>query len=250
MPQPTVTFHDPTPGSGYNRHSHRSAHGMSRRPRLSLWIAAGVAVLIVLALVGLYLAARQEPDFYQKAIAIDQAVLDKGSDRMLRQTAALQSAVQKEGRWEALFTAEQINGWLAVDRAKNHPNSLPPMMSDPRVAIDSKQVTFACRYHGGWLNSVASLTIEPAVPEPNVLALRIVKARAGLLPLPLGSIVDWLSQAARNMNLRLEWRHAGSDPVAVLSLPETEGDQTVRIDTLRLDDGEIYVAGSTQRRKP
>jgi hypothetical protein len=250
MPQPTVTFHDPTPGSGYARHVERSKNGMSRKLRLSLWIAGGLAVLVVLALLGLYLAAQHEPAFYREALKIDTAALDKGSDRMLQQTAALQSAVQKEGRWEALFTAEQINGWLAVDRAKNHPNSLPPMLSDPRVAVDSKQVTFACRYQGGWISSVASVTIEPAVPEPNVLALRIVKARAGLLPLPLGSIVDSLTRTAQNMNLRLEWRHAGSDPVAMLSLPETDGEQTVRIDTLRLDDGEIYVAGSTHRRKP
>jgi hypothetical protein len=221
---------------------------MSRKLRVSLWIFGGLAALVVLAVLGrlgFYLAAQQEPEFYRQAMAIEPAVLEKGSDGMLHEAAALQSAVSKEGRWEALFTAEQINGWLAVDRVKNHPKSLPTTISDPRVAIDSRQITFACRYEEGNTNSVLSLTIEPYVPEPNVLALRIVKARAGLLPMPLGQVLDRLSEAARDLHLHLEWRRAGGDPVAMLSLPESEDEKAVRIDTLRLGDGEIYVAGST-----
>jgi hypothetical protein len=180
---------------------------------------------------------------------LEPETLEKGSDQMLRQAAALEGAVVKVGHWEALFTAEQINGWLAVDRAQNYPNSLPPTMSDPRVAIDPKQVTFACRYQEGSTNSVLSLTIEPSVPEPNVLALRIVKARAGLLPLPLGQVLDQFTEAAHDMQLHLEWRRVGGDPVAMVSLPEDD-DRQVRIDTLRLGDGEIYVAGSTRRETP
>jgi hypothetical protein len=231
----------------------RAEIGMTRKLRLSLLIAGGLAVLVALTLLGLFglhLAAQHEPDFYREAMATDPEVLEKASDRMLHEAAALQSAVSKQGRWEALFTAEQINGWLAVDRAKNHPNSLPPTMSDPRVAIDSKQITFACRYEEGGASRVLSLTIEPQVPEPNVLALRIVKARAGLLPLPLGKVLDALSEAARNLHLHLEWRRAGEDPVAMISLPEEEDEPTAQIDTLRLGDGEIFVAGSTGPRNP
>jgi hypothetical protein len=226
---------------------------MSRKLRLVVLIAGGLAAMIVLTLaglLGLYLAAQHEPEFYRQAMATDPAVLKEGSDRMLRQAAALQGAVSKEGRWEALFTAEQINGWLAVDRVKNHLTSLPPTMSDPRVAIDSKQITFACRYEQWGASRVLSLTIEPQVPEPNVLALRIVKARAGLLPLPLGQVLDRLSESAHHLHLHLEWRRAGGDPVAMISLPEDEDDATAQIDTLRLGDGEIYVAGSTGPRDP
>jgi hypothetical protein len=223
---------------------------MSRRLRLSLLIAGGLAVLLALVLLGLCLAVKHEPAFYRKAMEIDPAVLEKASDQMLQQAAALQNAVRKEGRWEALFTAEQINGWLAVDRVKNHPNSLPPEFHDPRIAIDSKQMTIACRYDGAWLSSVLCLTVEPRVPEPSVLALRIVRARAGLLPLPPGPVLGRLSEAARDMQLRLEWRRADGDPVAMLSLPENDDDRTVRIDTLHLGDGEVFVAGSTKRANP
>jgi uncharacterized protein YpmS len=223
---------------------------VSRRLRLFLLIIVGLAVLVALVLLGLYLAARHEPAFYREAMEIDAAVLEKASDRMLQQTTALASAVKKEGRWEALFTAEQINGWLAVDMVKNYPNTLPPTLRDPRVAIDPKQVTVACRFEQDGANSVLSLTVQPYVPEPNVIALRIVKARAGLLPLPLRPVTDGLSQAVRDMQLRPEWRHAGGDPVLMLSFLPTDNARSVRIETLRLGDGEIYVAGTTQAQKP
>ena len=97
---------------------------MSRRFRLAFLIAGGLAVLVALVLLGLYLAARHEPAFYRQAMEIDNAVLEKASDRMLQQATALASAVKKEGRWEVLLTAQEINGWLAVDMVRNHPNAL------------------------------------------------------------------------------------------------------------------------------
>jgi hypothetical protein len=223
---------------------------MSRRIRLFLFIAIGLAAVIGLVVLGLYLAARHEPAFYREALEIEPAVLEKASDDMLRRTAALASAVKKEGHWEALFTAEQINGWLAVDLVKNHPSALPPTLHDPRVTIDQKRITIACRFEQGGVNSVLSLTVEPSMPEPNVIALRIVKARAGLLPVPLAKVLDRVSQAARGMECRLQWRNTGGDPVAMLSFPDADDDRPVSIESLRLGDGEIYVAGTTQGQKP
>ena len=54
---------------------------------------------------------------------------------MLRDIAAIESAVNTPGRWQTTITAEEINGWLAVDMVKNHPKLLPPTFHDPRVAI-------------------------------------------------------------------------------------------------------------------
>jgi len=222
---------------------------MSRRVRLTVLIVGGLATTAVLLLLGLYLAAWHEPAFYREAMHIEPVVLEKGSDRMLQQTTALASAVKKRGHWEALFTAEQINGWLAVDLVRNHPHTLPPELHDPRVAIDAKRVTLACCFDHDGLHSVLSLTIEPYVPEPNLLALRIVNARAGLLPVPLGQVLDRISEAARDTGLHLEWRRAAGDPVAMLSLPPAD-DRPVRVETLRLGEGEVYVEGTTKAAKP
>jgi len=92
--------------------------------------------------------------------------------------------------------------------------------------------------------------VQPYVPEPNIVALRIVRGRAGMLPVPLKTVLDGLSKAAADMQLRLKWVQAGNDPVAMLSLPEDDdADRVVRIETLQLADGEIRVSGITERRK-
>jgi hypothetical protein len=210
-----------------------------------------VLLLALLLLLCLYLAAQYEPVFYREALEADPAEQEKASDQMLQQATALASALKKEGFWEAVITAEQINGWLAVDMVKNHPNALPPTLRDPRVTIGPDAITVACRFEQDGQSSVISLTVEPYMSEPNVLALRIVKARAGLLPMPLDKIFDRLSQAAHDMQLHLEWRQAGGHPVALLTLPAAEDNgRQVRIETLRLGDGEIYVAGSTGTPPP
>ena len=97
---------------------------------------------------------------------IEPAALEAGSNRMLQQTTALASAVKKKDAWEALFTSEQINGWLAVDMVKNHPNVLPPMLHDPRVAIDPTGITIACRFEQDSIDTVLSLTVEPYASGP------------------------------------------------------------------------------------
>jgi len=222
---------------------------MSRRPRRIVVTVVGAAVLVALVLLGLYLAVRHEPAFYREAMGIKPAVLEKASDRMLKKIGALQSAATKQGRWQAVISDEEINGWLAVDLLRNHPNTLPPSVRDPRVAIEPDEITLACRYDNG-VTTVLSLTLQPYVPEPNVVALRIVRGRAGMLPVPLKKVLDGLSKAAADMQLRLKWVQAGSDPVAMLSLPEDDdADRVVRIESIELTKGNIHVSGITERRK-
>ena len=159
--------------------------------------------------------------------------------------------MRKPGKWHTHFTAEQINGWLAVDFVKNHLAALPPLFHNPRVSIDSDGIVLACRYEGGIVSTVLTLTVEPYVPEENVLALRIVRVRAGLVPMPLEKVLDGISDAARRSEWRIEWRQSGGDPVALLSAPppDNAGDLAVKIETVRLGKGDIFVSGSTERNK-
>jgi len=214
-----------------------------------LLLIAGVAALAgVLFLCAFYLALRYEPAFYRKALTADPEALEKASDRMLQKTAALAGALKKKGHWEALFTAEQINGWLAVDLVKNHPDVLPSALRDPRVAIGPRCVTLACRFQRGGVDGVLSLTVEPYVPEPNVIALRIVSARVGLLPAPRGQVIEQLAKAAQAMHIGIQWRRSGGDPVALLTMAPGDVEPPYRIESLRLGDGEIFLAGAAEEQ--
>lgn len=223
---------------------------MSKRTRWLLLIG-GLAVVAAVGLQLLYSGMHHVPAFYREAVAADPHEEEAASKVMLQQTAQLANAFQRKGEWESLFTAKQVNGWLAVDLVRNHPQALPPIFRNPRVEITADHVTVAGLLKTDHYWSVVSLTVEPSLPEPNVLALRLRNARAGLLPVPQRKILDALTQLAKQLHWRLEWRQADGDPVALLTLPtDPEGKgRCVRLETLRLGAGEIYLAGTTNKAK-
>jgi hypothetical protein len=218
-----------------------------------LWISALVIVALVLlvagALLALYAASQRVPQAYRQALMMETAEQVEGSDEMLQRATALASDVEREGQWSALFTVEQINGWLAVDLIENHADTLPPNVSDPRVAIRPDEVTVFCQFDHGRFKSVLSLSVDVYLSEPNVVAVRMRGARAGSLPLPLGDVLEQVTEAAGRWELPIRWRQAQGDPVALISLPTRRGDDGKRVELqdLRLGDGELYLAGSTSR---
>jgi len=218
-----------------------------------LLIAAVVALAVFLAagVVGyfLYRASQRVPEFYQKALQAAPKAQEEASDEMVRQVTALASDTQKKGAWEAVFTAQQINGWLAVDVPRNHPDLLPSSASDPRVTIEPEQIRIACRVSRGNWTGVVSVAVDVYLAEPNVVAARIREARIGSLPLPLKGILDKISQEAAQTGLETRWRQAEGDPVVEVFIPQPrdKDDKRVRIESLQLGEGRVYVSGSTER---
>ncbi len=223
--------------------------GMRKRLCVAMLFLSGTAVLAGSAL---YLASRHVPEFYRAARAADSASERRANDEFLENLAALSSNSGAQETWEAAFTSEQINGWLAVDLVKNHRGLMPPEFSNPRVAIDSRRVNVACRYQLGAISTVVSLEVEPYLAEANTLALRIRHLRAGRLPLPLATILDAVSRAARGANLRLRWQQADGDPVALVTLPQPRDVAGKRrmVQRVEFDDGEIYLSGHIESPEP
>lgn len=217
--------------------------------RVTAVVASGLTVVAAALLGWLFVAARHVPDFYRQALNVENARLQEHSDRLVETAAALVSNVRQEGRWQAMFTAEQVNGWLAVDATRNFPELLPAGVAEPRVAIEAGRLKLACRYLGGPVETVLSLDGEVYLEEPNVLSIRVHRARAGSLPAPLGRVLHAISQAALDANLQLNWLQAGGDPVAVIRwpTPRDERQNFYHLETLELHDGQIYLAGRTTK---
>ncbi len=215
---------------------------------------ASLCGLLLLAAVagGVYWASQRVPGFYREELDREPQVQRAASEAMLENASALASNVSKEGRWSALFTAEQINGWLAVDAVENHPDLLPADIADPRIRIQPGRATFACRHGRGSLSTVVTLSVGLHLVKPNVVALRIDHVRAGVLPIPLSQILDGVAEAARRLNVHLAWRQVDGDPVALLTIPPArDGDDTeYELEALELRDGLIYLAGRTKRGSP
>jgi hypothetical protein len=220
--------------------------------RRLLLAGAGVSAVAALAGGGAYLALRHVPSFYHRALAADPERQAAASDQMLREAAELSSLARRQSVWEARFSQDEINGWLAVDLVRNHVRSLPEHFEAPRMAITAGEATVACQYRAESWATILSVSFDCYMSEPNVLALRLKRARAGALPLPLGGILEAVSHVVGELEMPVEWRQTDGDPVALVHLPPIRAgkDRWIEIDGLEIADGEIVLRGRSRPTEP
>ena len=219
---------------------------MRRILKLVAILAAIVVVVAGVSLFSIYEASQQVPEFYREAIAVEPAGQQPARDAFVAQATALASDLHRAGHWQTLFTADQINAWLALELEPHYPGLLPEGLRDPRIMIGDKLATVACRITRGDMSAVLSISVEVSLPEPNVMALRIRSVRAGAVPVPLAQVLDAISHAARALNLRLEWRKAHGDPVALVTFPRpgANSSEPLSLQAVELRDGELFVSGT------
>jgi len=220
---------------------------MRKRTRFALF-AIAVFGLLAAAIYAIYHASQHVPEFYAKALSVPVETQEKESDVMLKQITTLHNDLQGQGRWQQVFTAQTINGWLAVDLPRNHPTLLPMGMHDPRVQIGPQGITMACQVDRGGLHGVVSLQVSAFVESDDVVGLQVHKARLGAIPWSFRTVLDKITGAAQKSNVDIRWRQADSDPVALIKVTSAQGDrkQVIHIDTIRLEEGALVVAGTTE----
>ena len=225
-----------------------------RRPFRILLGCATVAILVTVVLgLLLYRGTQYVPQFYVQALMSDLTPQQQAKlgDDFEREALELHNQAMRVGEWEAVFSDEEVNAWLANDLPQNHPRALPSDLGDPRVKITPEEVQVACKYSGERWETVISLSADVYLTDkPNQLAIRVRSVRAGLIPLPLKNLMDRVTDVARRSGLQLVWSQQEGDPVALLQIPSQIDRRTkreVHVETLQLRDGEIYLAGRTDR---
>jgi hypothetical protein len=217
-----------------------------RRKRLIISVGL-VVTFVALVLVGLGLMVKRVPGFYAQAetpadserVALSQATYA----RWLHVVSALQT---REPAWEETFTADELNAYFQQDYyLHGGDDNLPEGFSAPRVKIEDGKMRVGVRYGTGATSTVLSLEVKLWLVEKevNVLALEIVSLQAGSLPLSTGSLLDYISQAARRENIDITWyRHEGH-PVAVMRFQADLTRPTFQFDRVELKDGKLTIAG-------
>jgi len=216
-------------------------------PRWLIIVAASISSLVVVmgvSLFSLYEASQRVPEFYHRALSRPAEVQQQARDAFVAQVAALASDLDHPGAWQSLFTADQINAWLALELTNHYPDMLQGDLSDPRLVIRDNEATLACRYESGEMAAVLSLSFDVHLHEPNVLALRIRRARAGNVPVPLAQVLENINHAARELKLRIKWSKSHGDPVMLIHFDERNPSSGFRLETVELRDGEVFLAGS------
>jgi hypothetical protein len=221
---------------------------MARKLRIAAICLLALAAVVALALWGAYRAVQRVRPFYQQALALDPQVLEDGSRELESRATALYNDTQKIGQWQALFTSDEINGWLAVQLVESHAGQLPENVRDPRVAIAPGVLTLGFRTEQGGIETVVSVDASVLVTESGAIAVRLMSVRAGMLPLPVMQVADEIAAACRGLSLPVRWTQQDGRPVAIVEIHEDTSDNGRRllVDSIELGDGELYVAGRTE----
>lgn len=198
-------------------------------------------------------AAQQEPAFYRQAMRVEPQQQAQAGDELEQELLELSNDVRTAGQWEAVFSEEQINGWLAADLPEKFPGMLPEGVESPRVAIHEDEVQIAARYQDKLMSSVVSIALDVCLTdESNTLAVTIKKIRAGVLPVPIRQFLDRISRTAKKGDIALRWSQEEGNPVALVTIPSSREDYAHReiyVETIELREGEVYMSGRTDEAR-
>jgi len=220
--------------------------------RWLIGISALFSIVALLAVASSWWALRRTqvvPDFYTQAAKALPADLDSAVVSLQEDVIQLRGDASKLGSWNATFTDDQINAWLAQQLEIEFPQLLPPGVIEPRILIDNGKVMAAARYQNHHIDTVVSCEVSVALTEQaNVLAIRISNLRAGALPLPLASFLRGISQEAAKSDLEVRWDLGRGGPIALVTIPSEHPGylhSPVIVESVNLNDGLLLLAGNT-----
>lgn len=219
---------------------------MRRKPFL---ITLGVVGLITVASIALVVALfHHEPDYYRQ-LAIPAGVERKqaSGECQGRVVELMNSITNDDPTWSAAFTQEQINSYFQEDfvRSGGLTTLAEEGISDPRVSIEPDRLRIAFRYGKGFWKSVVSVDVKLwlTAEEPNVIALELLDLRSGELPIPARTLLDYITEAAHQLNIEVTWYRHNGHPVALMRLQADQVRPTVQLQRIQLQAGRIYLAG-------
>jgi hypothetical protein len=221
---------------------------MARKLRIAALCTSVVTACVLAILGGMYFAARHVRPFYEQALGLEPEVLQRGRRELESRATALYSDARQGGKWHALFTSEQINGWLATQLAESQVADIPSRIRDPRVAISPDVLTLGFRTFSRGVETVITVDASVFVTEEGAVAIRLMSVRAGALPLPVMQLADEIATACDKLSLPVFWTQDAGQPIAIVELRSdaSTNNQHFYIDLIEFGEGELYVAGHTE----
>jgi hypothetical protein len=215
----------------------------------SLLLAVAIAVVLLGGTgFGLVLLLRHEPAFYVRAaVPPGQARTDCSDDFSREFSQRLLNGIVNKRRWDARFTEEQINSYLAEDFITKHNGEhvLPQGVCDPRISLEADGLRVGFRYGKGSWSTVISVDLQVWLvkKEPNVVALEFKALHAGALPISAQSILERIAEMAQQQNIEVTWyRHQGH-PVVLLRFEADRSNPTFLLQQLELRPGTLRIIG-------
>lgn len=217
-----------------------------RRGLLVAMLALGVLAAIPAAL---WLLLTHEPDFYRVRTSQGRGQKRHEARQFVAQSLQLRNDIINEERWEALFSDEEVNAWLAEDLVVHFADQIPQGVCEPRVVFEPDRAILAFRLNEGPIRSVIWVVAQIRVPEPNVIALTIEKIRAGVIPVAADSTLAGITQHLRARGIDVRWERDGPYPVARIRYRPHLERRDVVLENFQIQEGHVRLTGRSERSR-
>jgi len=215
--------------------------------RRILYVLGAIAVCGGI-LLGLYSSTHHVPEFYRQALA-DTNVTVASAEEFQERTTDLLERMDESPDWTESFTEQQINSWLAYEFPHLDQDWLPPEISQPRIRFQEGTILTACRYEGEEFSGILSLKIRPRVTESHELALELISAKAGLLPIPLHRILQEIPAESELDGLSVKLVEIDGRDTLLIS-HDADADRSHELTTVEVEDEQITLSGANHTDEP
>ena len=212
------------------------------------WFFLGLFLLVASAGGVMYWAARQVPEFYEEVLKEDPLPEERREEarNFIRQTDVLAERVKSNEEWQIDFTDRQINGWLAEELPKRFSDLMPSGVTQPRVKADEGVLLLGFRYEGEGFDGVVSFRLRPRIVAANEIEIEVESFRAGLLPMPIETIVQEIVKRISQEDWQIERvARDGREFVVVRYVRPRRRDP--QLESITLKDGTIHITGKSRK---
>jgi hypothetical protein len=195
---------------------------------------------------GVVVASRHVPEFMREAGAGDAARRKRAAEEFLTQGLQLRNDVVNEPRWDVVFSAEQINGYLSEELDGS--GVMPGGVRALRVGFEQDRVLLGCRLEEGPVRGVLWAAASARMKEPGTLELCLESVSLGLLPVPLELVRSRLESVARVLGVDVTWVERDGEAVLEVRSEAASGGGSVVLDRLEFRTGQIRLVGRNLKR--
>jgi hypothetical protein len=221
---------------------------MRKTSKRVLWFGVSLGVIASIP-AGIWFCLTYQPSYYRAMVRLTREQRAGKAKKFVAQSLQLRNDICNEPNWEAVFTDQEVNAWLAEDLVTHFADQLPPEVNDPRVLFELDRVTLAFQLRQRGVRSVITVVARPRVPEGNTVELTLEKIRAGILPVPADNVLDRIIEYARYHGVDVEWSRKDGYPVVVVRYNPSIDREDVRLEELQILAGQIRLAGRSDREK-
>jgi len=222
--------------------------------RRRMWILIGmVSGMVTAGLALLVMLVKHEPAFYLRAEVRSEQVRHQQAHEFMNRITDLFSRLNEHPAWSQEFTQEEINSYFQDELFRDTKLiEIPDNVQAPRVSLEPDRLRVAFRYGSGLLSTMISIDLRVwlVAKEPNVVALELCGFSAGRLPLGTRSLLDFISEAAREESIEVTWYRNGQHPVGLLRIQANQARPTFQLRRFEFQDGKLIIAGRSLTDAP